>query len=219
MKQIKEISKERYVIFIIAIILSGLGNSLPAYSNAGASPWTAACINIGVTTGLKVGTILNIFFLCFYIFNKIYTKEKITLKKDGTLLVFTLLFGNFVNLLLEFLYFLSPPPTNLFFGAMVSLLGSACCAAAVSLFIKVDVLLLPIDDFINNLTKICKGNVILSGLISFGLGIGFAVVFGLYNGEISSVNYITILNFLFFGSVIDLFNKNLKFVNEYLKMV
>ncbi len=210
----KEISKKRYIIFFIAIILSALGNALPAYSNAGASPWSAACINIEVTTGLKVGTILNIFFVGFFIFNKIYEKEKINLKKDSLVLIFVIVFGVIINVMLDGLYIMSPPPENKIVGAIVSLLGSVCCAAAVSLFIRVDVLILPIDNFINNLTKICKGSVIISGLISFGLGIGFAIIFGIYNGDILAVNYITVINFLFFGYVIDFFDKAFKGINS-----
>ncbi len=208
--------KERYIIFFLAVFLSALGNALPAYSDAGAAPWTAACINVKETVGLEIGTILNIFFVGFYLFNKFYTKEKLSLKKDGTLILFVIAFGMLINVILDSLYFLYDGPINPFLGGAISLFGSVCVACAVSLFIKVDILMLPIDDFIKNLTTICNNNVVISGLISFGLGIGIAVIFGLFNGNILAVNYITIINFLFFGAVINFFNKNLNFVDNYI---
>ncbi len=206
---------KRYFIWCIAILLSAFGNALPTFSDAGAAPWTSACINIGITTGLQVGTVFNILAVGFFTFNKIYTKEKLGIK-DLYLIVFSMIFGMIINLMLNILYMLFPVPTNEIVGGVVSLFGTACIAAALALFIRANILMLPIDDFIKNLAIICKNNVILSGLISFGLGILIAVAFGLYNGEIVAVNYITIINFFVIGHMIDFFNKRFKFVDNYL---
>ncbi len=210
---------KRYIVWSIAVLLSALGNALPTFSDAGAAPWTSACINIGITTGLQVGTVFNILAVGFFTFNKIYTKEKLSLKKDGTLVLFSTIFGVLINLILSGLYLIFPVPTNQVFGGLVSILGTACVAAALSLFIRANIIMLPIDDFIKNLTTIAKGNVIISGLVSFGLGILIAVAFGVYNGGVVAINHITIINFFIIGHLIDFFNKKLSFVDDYLKPV
>ncbi len=211
------VQKRRYIIWCVAVFLSALGNALPVFSDAGAAPWSAACVNIGVTTNLEVGTVFNILSVGFFTFNKIYTKEKLNLKKDGMLVIFIIVFGLIINLILSGLYLIFPVPTNKILGGVISLLGTACVAAALDLFIRTSIIMLPIDDFIKNLTKIFKDNVILSGLTSFGLGILFAVMFGLYNGEILAINYITIINFFIIGYMIDFFHKRFYFIDDLLK--
>ncbi len=209
--------EKRIKIFCLAIFLSALGNALPAFSGAGAAPWTAAAINLGVLFNLKMGTALNVYFIGFFIFNKIYTKEKLEPKKDLALLIFVILFGVLINIIINALHILPIETSNQIYMAMLSLFGSILLAAAIALFIKANVLILPIDDFIKNLTTICKGNFIASGLISFGLGVIFAVIFGLLHGKILAINYITIINLLFFGSVLNYFNKKFTFVDEYIE--
>ncbi len=210
-------NKKRYIVWCVAIFLSALGNALPVFSNAGAAPWTSACINIGVTTGLEVGTVFNILSVGFFTFNKLYSKEKLNLKKDFVLVIFMIFFGTFINIILNGLYFIFDVPTNKVVGAIISLLGTVFIAAALDLFIRTNVIMLPIDDFIKNLALIFKNNVILSGLVSFGLGLAIAIVFGLYNGKILAINYITIVNFFAIGYIIDFFHKRLGFVEKFIK--
>ncbi len=211
------VQKRKYIIWCVAVFLSALGNALPVFSDAGAAPWSAACVNIGITTDLEVGTVFNFLSVGFFTFNKIYTKEKLSIKKDSILVIFIIVFGFIINLLISALYLIFPVPTNKIVGGVVSLLGTACVAAALDLFIRTSIIMLPIDDFIKNLTKIFKDNVILSGLVSFGLGLILAVLFGLYNGQIVAINYITIINFFIIGYMIDFFHKKFNFLDDFLK--
>lgn len=220
MNKLTKLTKYRYSLFLLGTFFTTLGNSLAMITDVGTAPWSAFNLNFSNLINkyqnffyVSPGTAFNITLVVFFIFNKFMTKETLKLKKDVLTIIYAIFIGIFIDMFTFFLTLVNLPLDFYYLNVFYSFFGTYLIGFALVLFIYANVLYLPIDDFVKNISNIVfKGSVSRAAMFFFFAGLTLSALAGFFGTGIVAINYITIIVAFTFGTAINFFEKLLSFI-------
>lgn len=201
----------RYIIFLIGLFINSLGVSFITKANLGTSPISSIPYTLSLGFKFTLGQ-FTIFFSVFLITLQILILRKRFQKEQLLQIPVSILFGYFIDLTMNLLYFLNPQTYIL--KLMSLLLGCVILGFGVYTEVLADVVMLPGEGFVKALsstihsdfgiTKVCfDGTMTISAaIISFVL---FDTLKGVREG--------TVISALIVGLIARFFAKRLEFLN------
>lgn len=189
----------------VSILLNGFGNAVTVKAALGSAPWTAAGLNFSNMFGITVGNALIIMSLIVMIADDCL-RRRWNRMKDVYNFIYVLSFGYVID---AWLFVMQGITLHGFALRLVScLFGVICIAAALSIYLRLNLVLHPFDDLLNILReKYLKGNVVLAQRISLGIPLAIGLSVGLVRHEIIGISIGTLFSFLCMGYFILLFDK------------
>lgn len=200
--------QKRYILFFISYLLNAFGNALMVKGSIGSIVWTVTAENFGALAGVSVGLATTIISIVFYTISKIIGKD-FKIKDTIYCIVLTIFFGVLIDFFIKIIGAESSSYMiiNYFYG----LIGIIIVCLSSSLAIEVNVAFLAFDDFNKNLKyHVFKGNVVRAITTSVTIGFALAIFFGLLNGDIVNVSFVTLSSFLL-GVIVNIFDRLLNF--------
>ncbi|WP_445489136.1 YczE/YyaS/YitT family protein [Niallia sp. 03133] len=202
----------RVILLVFSIILNALGNALTIKVALGSAPWTAASLNVSKGLGISVGSATIIIGSIILILDDVL-RRKFNRIKDLYNFLYLMSFGYIIDLWLlsmrnvEFHHFS--------FRLFLCIAGILMIGAAVSIYLRVDLVFHPCDDLLNILRrKYLNGNVIYAEIISLGLPLCISGIFGVVQNKIYGINIGTLISFMFLGFFIHFFDRTIQLNNR-----
>ncbi|WP_141603842.1 YczE/YyaS/YitT family protein [Terrilactibacillus laevilacticus] len=199
--------KKNIALLCLSILLNAFGNALTVKAALGSAPWTAAGLNISNLLHITVGNALILLGLLALIVDDILRK-KWNKMKDIYNFLYLLCFGYFIDL---WLLVLTKFHVNLFaFRLIVCVFGIMCIGCALSIYLRLNVVLHPFDDMLKILReKYFKGNTVIAQRLSLGVPLCIGLSIGFINHNIVGINIGTVISFLCMGYFIIFFDKRI----------
>lgn len=202
------VSVQKKLSFLfLSIFLNTLGGALTVIANIGVSPWSAAGINMEFYFSISLGTALLISSLILQII--VIVVEKTTSIKR---IMFDFLYMFFYSYGVDaWLYAFK----GLDIGAVIInyfmfFFGMVLVAIAISIYVKLDIVLHPIDLFYKMLRdRVFNGNIVKSQFINYGIPIFLAILFGLLNHHIVALSIGTVVYFILFGKILEIIDNRI----------
>ncbi len=202
----------RTLVSIISILANALSLAIVFESNVSNTTIGMSAENIGITLNITDGQALTIILVTCFILSRIISGSFRPLL-DSAGFILALLFGYVVDLFDDIVSLI---PHESYIASLVMLfLGLCLMTFTISAYIRANVILMPIDDFMATIrTAFFKGNITVA---SYFLNASFLAITGLcwwYNGYVESLNILTLIIFLIFSPMIGWFENNTKFIDK-----
>lgn len=200
------IKKKLWFLFV-SIFLNSLGGALTVIANVGVSPWSAAGINMENYLSISFGTALLISSLILQII-VVVVEKNIPFKRIVFDFLYMFVYSYGVD---AWLYaFKGLHIESVAMNYAIFFIGMIFVAIAISIYVKLDIVLHPIDLFYKMLRdRFFNGNVVKAQLINYGIPIVLAILFGILDHDIVALSIGTIIYFLLFGKVLDTIDKKI----------
>lgn len=201
--------KQKLWYLFISIFLNTLGSSIIVIANVGVSPYSAAGLNMEAVFPISLGTALLLTSIILQIVTVI-VERNIPLRRIIFDFVFMFCYSYGVDF---WLYLFKGMEINsVFMNYIIFVLGMFIVAVAVSIYLQLNLVLHPIDLFFKMLKdRLFHGNVVKAQLLNYGIPIVISVILGLLNHDILALSVGTFIYFLFFGKILDIVDKRMKF--------
>lgn len=207
------IQKKLWYLFV-SIFLNTLGGALTVIANVGVSPWSAAGINMEYYFSVSLGTALLISSVILHVI-VILVEKNIPVRRIIFDFLYMFLYSYGVD---SWLYVLKHwHVESVAMNYVIFFVGMVLVAISISIYVKLDIVLHPIDLFYKMLRdRFFGGSVVKAQLINYGIPIFLAVFFGLLNHNIEALSIGTIIYFLIFGKILATVDKelNIKLIDE-----
>ncbi|RYL95893.1 hypothetical protein EWI07_01605 [Sporolactobacillus sp. THM7-4] len=189
----------------VSVLLNAFGNALTVKAALGSAPWTAAGLNLSDVFGVTVGNALIIMGF-FVLLADDFLRRRWNKIKDVYNFLYVLSFGYVID---GWLFLMRHIGINGFVLRLaVCVFGVICIAAALSIYLRVNLVLHPFDDLLKILReKYLRGNVVVAQRISLGIPLTIGLAIGLIRHQIIGINIGTVFSFLCMGYFIVLFDK------------
>ncbi|WP_141430518.1 YitT family protein [Bacillus sp. 03113] len=197
--------KQRIAWLCLSILLNAFGNALTVKAALGSAPWTAAGLNIAhffhITVGWALILLGTVVLLVDDLLRKRWNK-----KRDIFNFIYLLSFGYLIDV---WLFIMQHMQINVFvIRLIVCVIGVLFIGAAVSIYLRVNLVLHPFDDLLKIFREqYFKGNVVLAQRIALGIPLSISLLIWLLTKSIVGVNIGTIITFLCMGYFIMFFDK------------
>ncbi|MFT8320614.1 MAG: hypothetical protein ABF649_06885 [Bacillus sp. (in: firmicutes)] len=202
----------RIILLIFSIVLNALGNALTIKAALGSAPWTAASLNVSMGLGISVGTATIMIGSIVLVIDDLL-RRKFNKIKNLFNFLYLVSFGYIIDL---WLFSMKHVEFNHFsFRLFLCIVGILMIGAAVSIYLRVDLVFHPCDDLLNILRhKYLNGNVIYAEIISLGIPLCISGAFGIVQNRIYGINIGTIISFMFLGFFIHFFDRTIQLNNR-----
>ncbi|MBP3038792.1 hypothetical protein J9303_04640 [Bacillaceae bacterium Marseille-Q3522] len=196
---------QKLVLLFISIVLNAFGNALTVKAALGSAPWTAAGLNIANSLHISVGWALIILGTTTLLLDDLL-RRRWNRMKDIYNFLYLLSFGYFIDIWLFIMQNIEMH--TYFFRFFVCVAGIACIGAALSIYLRVNLVLHPFDDLLKILRdQYFHGNVVLAQRLALGIPLSISMLIWLITKNLVGINVGTIISFLCLGYFILFFDK------------
>lgn len=194
---------KKIVFLTIAILGNGFGSALMFQTGLGMSAWGAASSNVASYFNISLGSSFLFISEVFYII-ALLIMRRFNLIEIGLSTLFLFSFSIILDVFVGIL------PTMTEFGLVdkiaVNVVGMVILLGSISLHLKVNLAVHPLDVFLKAMqTKVFK-DVIRGTYFAYTCAFSIAVVFGSLSGNIESIGIGTVLILVFGGYVMGIYD-------------
>ncbi|MCH4170196.1 MAG: hypothetical protein LKF36_03105 [Lactobacillus sp.] len=201
-KQHRLTGTQSALYLIISITLNALGNGITVSLNLGSALWTASAVNLSHLVGGDLKLLLMIIGFIAIIVNMILLGG-IQWRRAINNLVFMIPFSVLVGYSATMFNHWHLENLPLVLRIVLDLFGIVMIATAVSIYQRVNILLHPLDDFMQIIRfKFFKGNAPIAMWVSFIPPVTMSLIAILLSHRIYAINIGTIFSLLFQGSLV-----------------
>lgn len=197
--------KKILIYLFISLNLNAFGNALTIKINLGSAPWTGLATNAAFFFKVPIGVTLTVVGVTALIINYFAYKDS-SVKRSMFNLLFLLSFSYLVDLW----YYILPDITieSYTIRLALNILGIIFIAAGVSIYLRLNVVLHPVDELLQIFRlQVYRGNVVKAQITSLSIPLLGSLVFWIVSGNLYAVNVATLFSFLFMGYFIVFFDK------------
>ncbi|MDO1605731.1 hypothetical protein Q2T76_06630 [Lactobacillus sp. YT155] len=210
-------TKEIMGYFTFSILLNSFANALTISTNMGSALWTASATNLADITQISLGNILFVYGILVIVLNTILAGEIDWRRMLGNF-IFITPFSYLVQFMTKYLNYLNIVQLPYIWRVIIDIFGIFLIAVAVSIYLRVNLVLHPNDDLSFILRfKYFKGNPGIAQIVSFIPPIIVIFICYLINRHLVAVNVGTVFSLIFQGFLIGWADKhicrNLKYRN------
>ena len=192
---------------LCSILINAFGNSLTVSLNMGSSMWTAAAVNSSHFFAIPLSDAM-LCFAFFAIFANIVMTKRIKWRMLLGNFVFMFPFSYLVRFFTDTLVAVGLPQLPFVIKLALDCIGILFIAIGVSIYQRVNVMIHPIDELMNNVRFLyCKGNARIGMWVSFIPPISVIVLLYVLSGQLYAVHLGTIVALLFQGTWIGMADK------------
>lgn len=209
--------QKRWIMVVVSILLSALGNAMLSYSGLGNTYWGVAAENISALTNIEYGTSILILMLVLYVFNRIALKEFRPLL-DTLSLITTFAFGYIINIFLGLLSSTIDLTNNIILTNMMWFFGLVLMTMGISMYLKINLIVPAFDENLDVLAKkYFNNNYVKASLVSVIVAMIITMVVGFLNNmTFVGFNVYSIITIVTFGHFIQFFHNNMKFYDRFI---
>ncbi len=204
----------RYIIFLIGLFINSLGVSFITKANLGTSPISSIPYTLSLGFKFTLGQ-FTIFFSVFLIVLQILILRKRFQKEQLLQIPVSILFGYFIDLTMNLLYFLNP---QIYILKLISLLfGCVILGFGVYTEVLADVVMLPGEGFVKALSSTIHSDFGITKVCFDGtMTVSAAIISFVLFGTLKGVREGTVISALIVGLIARFFGKRLEFLKPVL---
>lgn len=189
---------------LLAIIGNGIGSAIMFQTHLGMSAWGASASNVSLFLGITPGIAFLLVSVLFYVIAILVRKEfvlKDCLLSTVFLLSFSFLLDLFISVLPDF------STLSLALKVLINFLGMVILLGSISLHLKVNIAVHPMDVFLKTMQEVVFKNVANGTYFAYTCAFIIAITFGLLAGGIRDIGIGTVLTLATGGLIMAFFDK------------